>query len=245
MAASQKFCPQCGTPNVSEAVFCMSCGSRFPAVAAPAASAAPTPPPLKTASGTPVPPLPRSGQSDFITLSCPNCGGKLQITPDIERFACQYCGYEHIVRRNGGIVSLEPVVRVMQNIDANINLVGVGVNRLGASSEKQIAEQTIARLKTEIAELNKQTGSYYDAAQIAMILGGILAFGGILLIVLAIMNAWSAWVYLVGLVLGGFGVVLFVSVIKEPPHIKAQHELERQKSEELQRNYEIVRRSDR
>jgi ribosomal protein S27AE len=239
MVVNQKYCPKCGTPSVPEAVFCISCGNRFPETAA---SVAPTPP-LTTAGGTPVPPLPRSGQSDFITLSCPNCGGKLQITPDIERFACQYCGYEHIVRRSGGIVSLEPVVRVMQNIDANINLVGVGVNRLGATSEKQIAEQTIMRLKAEIAELNKQIGSYYDASQTAMILGGILLFGGVLLIVFAIIQSWSWWVWLVALGLGGLGGAMIASVVKEPPAIKAQRELERQKSEELERNYAIVRRS--
>lgn len=35
---------------------------------------------------------------DFVTLSCPTCGGQLQITKDIERFACGHCGNEHIVR---------------------------------------------------------------------------------------------------------------------------------------------------
>ncbi len=31
---------------------------------------------------------------DFVTLSCPTCGGKLEITDNIERFACGYCGHE-------------------------------------------------------------------------------------------------------------------------------------------------------
>lgn len=52
--------------------------------------------------------------SDFITLSCPSCGGKLQITDDIDRFACAHCGSEHIVRRSGGIVSLKPVEGLLQ-----------------------------------------------------------------------------------------------------------------------------------
>jgi predicted RNA-binding Zn-ribbon protein involved in translation (DUF1610 family) len=40
--------------------------------------------------------------SDFVTLTCPNCGGKLQITPDINRFACTHCGNEHIVTLRTG-----------------------------------------------------------------------------------------------------------------------------------------------
>lgn len=74
--------------------------------------------------------------TDFVTLSCPSCGGKLEITKDIERFACAHCGQEHIVRRSGGIVSLSPVV------DA-LNKVGVGV-------DKTAAELAIVRLQKEI-----------------------------------------------------------------------------------------------
>jgi ribosomal protein S27E len=47
---------------------------------------------------------------DFITLSCPSCGHKLQITDDIDRFACAECGNEHIVIRSGGVVALKPVM---------------------------------------------------------------------------------------------------------------------------------------
>jgi len=48
---------------------------------------------------------------DLITMSCPSCGGKLQITNDIERFACAFCGTEHIVRRQGDAVNLESYAR--------------------------------------------------------------------------------------------------------------------------------------
>jgi predicted RNA-binding Zn-ribbon protein involved in translation (DUF1610 family) len=34
---------------------------------------------------------------DFITLSCPSCGYKHQITKDIDQFACVACGNEHII----------------------------------------------------------------------------------------------------------------------------------------------------
>lgn len=77
--------------------------------------------------------------ADFITLTCPSCGGKLQLTDDIERFACGYCGTEHIVRRNGGIVSLAPVIE--------------SLSRVQVSTDKTASELAITRLKSEIIEL--------------------------------------------------------------------------------------------
>ncbi len=65
--------------------------------------------------------------------------GKLEITNDVERFACAHCGREHLVKRSGGMVSLSPVV------DA-LNRVGVGV-------DKTAAELAIVRLQKEIYAL--------------------------------------------------------------------------------------------
>jgi predicted RNA-binding Zn-ribbon protein involved in translation (DUF1610 family) len=77
--------------------------------------------------------------SDFITLSCPTCGAKLEVTDDIERFACRYCGNEHMVRRSGGIVSLKAVTEGLKHVQ-------VGV-------DKTAAELAIRRLKEEMSEL--------------------------------------------------------------------------------------------
>ena len=90
--------------------------------------------------------------SDFITLSCPNCGGKLEITPDMERFACKYCGMEHLVNRAGGSVSLAPVVEGLKRVETKFDRVLTGSDRLAA-------EQTIQRLKAEIPELEKQVAT--------------------------------------------------------------------------------------
>jgi len=50
--------------------------------------------------------------TDFVTLTCPSCGGKLQITQDIDHFACAHCGTEHTVRRSGGTISLAPGIQL-------------------------------------------------------------------------------------------------------------------------------------
>ena len=80
--------------------------------------------------------------SDFITLSCPSCGAKLEITQDVNRFACSNCGREHIVKRSGGIVSLSPIV------DA--------INEVRSGVDKTAAELAIERLYKEIPVLNEK-----------------------------------------------------------------------------------------
>jgi len=92
--------------------------------------------------------------SDFITLTCPSCGGSLQITDDIERFACAHCGKEHVVRRGGGIVSLAPVVD--------------GIRRVEAGVDRTASELAINRLEKEIKALEKKIAdilSKYDSSK--------------------------------------------------------------------------------
>jgi hypothetical protein len=58
---------------------------------------------------------------DFISLSCPSCGNKLQITEDIDRLECDVCGTEHIVNRSGGIVTLLPFIQSKKYAESRIN----------------------------------------------------------------------------------------------------------------------------
>jgi predicted RNA-binding Zn-ribbon protein involved in translation (DUF1610 family) len=83
-----------------------------------------------------------SYMAEFITLSCPSCGGRLEITKDIERFACAHCGNEHVVRRAGGIVSLAPVVAGLKQVQAGV--------------DKTASELAIKRLRGEIGELRDE-----------------------------------------------------------------------------------------
>ena len=80
--------------------------------------------------------------ADLVSLTCPSCGGKLEITNDLERFACGYCGIEHIVRRGGGVVSLRPVVEGLKGVQVSAN--------------RTAAELAIQRLKSEIGELERE-----------------------------------------------------------------------------------------
>ena len=223
MPGNQKFCPNCGTPSASEAAFCLTCGTKFPA---------------SDLGGVPsTPPLPHPPRSDFISLSCPNCGGKLTITPDTERFACQFCGHEHIVRRSGGLVSLEPVLR---NINAGLNTVGTGMNQLGLNSERQAAEQSIARLSKEVDELeNKYITVRGD--RIGHIGASLSMVGfGIGMMIASAIGGWPGWVYLLCL---AFIVPFFIWFISALKGVEKQKNISQQLAEkkmELEQLYQFV-----
>lgn len=70
-----------------------------------------------------------------ITLKCSNCGANLEITLEMETFACGYCGASQIVTRSGGTVSLR--------------LLNESINRVQAGTDKTAAELAIRRLKEE------------------------------------------------------------------------------------------------
>ncbi len=92
---------------------------------------------------------------DFITLTCPSCGGKLQVTPDLDRFACMFCGAEHIVRRSGGAISLSPVVEAITKIQEGVQGVRGSVEKVQTGVDKTTSELALRRLKEEINNLRQ------------------------------------------------------------------------------------------
>lgn len=78
----------------------------------------------------------------IIALTCTSCGAKLEITEDIDRFACAHCGTEHLVKRGGGIVSLAPVVEKLE--------------RVHEATSATARELTVARLEREISALQAE-----------------------------------------------------------------------------------------
>jgi hypothetical protein len=52
--------------------------------------------------------------SDYITMACPTCGGKLIFTPNSSTLICEYCGTEHMVRGETGSSLLESFGRCPQ-----------------------------------------------------------------------------------------------------------------------------------
>lgn len=79
---------------------------------------------------------------EFVALTCPSCGAKLEIAKDVEQFACGYCNTEYIVRRNGGVVSLSPLAENLRKIQSG--------------TDKTASELAIKRLQKEIYNLEHE-----------------------------------------------------------------------------------------
>jgi len=161
----------------------------------------------------------------LITLSCPSCGGKLQITSDMDRFACGHCGNEHIVRRSGGTISLAPVVEGLKYVQKGV--------------DRTASELAIVRLKSEINELTEECDemeSEFIKKQDAWTrVCTVCVIGAIL----AIMLKSSPW----AIVLGALAIGMFVGrqITRDNGQIMQTEELIRKREEELEYQESIVR----
>lgn len=72
-----------------------------------------------------------------ITLKCPGCGANLAITPEMDTFACGYCGIQQMVQRSGGTV--------------NLKLIGEAIARVQLGTDRTAAELAIRRLREDLA----------------------------------------------------------------------------------------------
>ena len=82
--------------------------------------------------------------SEFISLKCQSCGAKLDVYPDMERFACGYCGTEMMVQRRGGTVGLKAITEAIRDVQVG--------------TDKTAAELALVRLQNEISILRQEHG---------------------------------------------------------------------------------------
>lgn len=190
--------------------------------------------------------------SDFVTLSCPSCGGKLEITQDIDRFACMHCGREQVVKRRGGIISISPMVDAIKKVE-------IGV-------DKTASELAIIRVQKEIdglvakkyALLNSSPQPKVSPIFAILPILGCITLGTFLLLISNIDTSASpdAPVVIIVGVLVGIGMILagvIPSLVLHPTNTKSWNKttgvqlksLDGQiatKNAELQRHQNVVSR---
>jgi hypothetical protein len=168
---------------------------------------------------------------DFVTLTCPSCGGKLEITNDIDRFACGHCGAEHIVRRSGGTVALAPVV--------------AGLAKVQSGVDKTASELAIVRLTAEIKQLETKLGEMKSEQNQTSGCLGCLGLSGAIMILATFSTALggdstSLSFLVVGLTVLAIAVIAARTQRPNPAQVEAEKALE-DKRAELKRHQELVR----
>jgi len=85
----------------------------------------------------------------ILNMKCPNCGGALEIGPEVSNFTCGYCGSEQFVERQGGVVQLKLLQKTVSAIQNDTNRVA---DELAVVRLKQELESLEQKQKQEIAD---------------------------------------------------------------------------------------------
>ena len=165
--------------------------------------------------------------TDFITLTCPNCGGKLEITKDLQQFACAHCGTEHRVNRSASVISLTPFVD--------------GIKKVQIGVDKTASELAIVRLKDEIALLENEYEdkySYRNWLIKTIIVWGIGSLVGIFFLVRGIQFS-STSLIIIGIIVAGFGIFQVYKFYSE--YIALDKKMHNALAESRKKNKELIK----
>lgn len=109
---------------------------------------------------------------NFIPAVCPKCGGKLQVEPNADTLTCQFCGTEHIIRRNfTGVVSLEAYARcpICQRNDRSEKVSAILRNQThqseGISQQQRVFTNSDGQPYTQTINVPVKTVQTSDLAQ--------------------------------------------------------------------------------
>jgi hypothetical protein len=99
-----------------------------------------------------------------IAMGCPNCGACLEITSDVETFACAYCGSTINVTRHGGTVSLKQLEQAINGIKTSTDRIAaeLALKRLGDELGEVTSEILTAELNVEKAPFDLMPVKSFD-----------------------------------------------------------------------------------
>lgn len=136
----------------------------------------------------------------IISLKCPNCGAAVSITPELDVFACGYCGAQQMVQRGSGTVSLK--------------LLGEAIARIQHGTDRTAAELAIRRLREELATLEVEKQDIAGVISAGNFTVGTIGIVVIISLVIAVVLLKSSE-YIQGAVAIGFGVFMATRAAKK------------------------------
>lgn len=179
---------------------------------------------------------------DFVTLTCTSCGGKLKITPDLENFACSYCGVEYMVKRDEGTIALKPLVDELMKMSVSlekaanqieINRLNLEISQLASRNEglKKQYHQEIGQLEqseTDILKIDQPVLFYIVSFFVIMMILGLLS--SCVAVTLSISED-SPFAFLIWVVTLGLTILILVMNPKRILKYRQLKKIERAKQE--------------
>jgi len=108
----------------------------------------------------------------FIKLSCANCGAKLDVYEDMDRFACGYCGTEMFVQRRGGTVLLKALAEAIQKVQIGTDKTAAELALIRLDKELREAKAS----QSEVREKLDKSGSGIGGLGVFLVVMGLLLF---------------------------------------------------------------------
>jgi hypothetical protein len=169
---------------------------------------------------------------NLINLTCPKCGGKLQITNDIDRFSCGYCGNELILQRSGGGITVAPIVEGLREVKTGV--------------DKTASELAIVRLQGEIYNLSLQRNRITQKSSFYLSIEIVLGIDIFILFLIAIFGDWGdsgtgcfLWPGVVLFII--FVVIYYTKQNAIKQQVPAIDQMIAEKKQELEKHQNIVR----
>lgn len=84
--------------------------------------------------------------TEITKLSCPACGGKIEVKENSDQFTCTYCGTHLQIEKSKGEIAVRPFIQAVKTMQS--------------SMDRNASELAINRIKPELAALEAQRGLY-------------------------------------------------------------------------------------
>jgi ribosomal protein S27AE len=94
-------------------------------------------------------------QLKVVPLKCPSCGAKLEVSEDMDRFACGYCGTELVTQRRGGTVALKSLTDAIVKVQIG--------------TDKTAAELALRRLQDELHDVRTHRAAQESSWQACLV----------------------------------------------------------------------------
>lgn len=118
-----------------------------------------------------------------IKLSCVSCGSSLDISQQMNRLACGYCGTQQIVERSGGTIHLRGVAEAISKVQVGTDKTAaeLAINRLSKELEalryhRARVEETWRQVRTEkLYHWNSILETKKNSVNVVTLISGIVA----------------------------------------------------------------------
>ena len=111
----------------------------------------------------------------LLKLSCASCSAPLEISADLERFSCSYCGTEQIVKRAGGAVWLKKIETAVRDVQK-------GTDRTAAELALVRLERELEAARESREKLIREAQAKRNLAQARRLMQCLIPFAAVFLI---------------------------------------------------------------